>query len=303
MLEITVLSGKGGSGKTTFTAALANLVTSAVICDNDVDAADLFLLLNPTIKEQGSFRSGQTATIKPETCSSCGLCQSLCKFNAIELNNKNEYVVNPFNCEGCRLCERACPQQAITTSPDDGHRWYKSETRFGSFVHAQMEPGEENSGKLVTFIRKKAKNLAVNQAADILLNDGPPGIGCPVIASLTGTNIVLLVVEPTLSGRHDALRVVDLINSFNIPAYAVLNKSGINKEVEKKIITDLKEREIPLLGKIPYSKKFWEAMKVQQNIFEYAPSSQPAQAIKTIWHNLSQYQPEITTENKIITHQ
>lgn len=303
MLEITVLSGKGGSGKTTISAALASLFTSAIICDNDVDAADLFLLLNPVIKEQGSFLSGQTASINTEICSNCGLCQSLCRFNAIELNNNDEYVVNPFNCEGCRLCERACPQQAIATFQNDGHRWYESSTRFGSFVHAQMEPGEENSGKLVTFIRKKAKDLAVNQAADVILNDGPPGIGCPVIASLSGTNMVLLVIEPTLSGRHDALRVVDLINSFNIPGYAVLNKSGINKEVEKTIIADLKKLNIPLLGKVPYAKEFWEAMKVQQNIFEYAPSSQPAQAIQTIWHNLSQYQPEITTESKIITHQ
>jgi len=303
MLEITVLSGKGGTGKTTFTAALVSLVTSAVICDNDVDAADLFLLLNPTIKEQGSFLSGQIANINTLSCSNCGICQSLCRFNAIEITEDNQYQINPFKCEGCRLCERACPQKAISTSPDDGHRWYESQTRFGSFVHAQMEPGEENSGKLVTFIRKKAKDIAVNQAAAILLNDGPPGIGCPVIASLTGTNIVLLVIEPTLSGRQDAFRVIDLIDSFNIATYAIINKSGINNEVEKKIMAGLKEQKIPLLGKIPYSKVFWEAMKVQKNIFEHAPSSEPALAIQNIWNNLIQYQPEITTKNKIITHQ
>nr|WP_319397514.1 4Fe-4S binding protein [uncultured Carboxylicivirga sp.] len=303
MLEITVLSGKGGTGKTTITAALASLVAPAVMCDNDVDAADLFLILTPTIKEQGNFISGQTAKINTDTCSQCGLCESLCRFNAIKQDHDGQYVIDPFNCEGCRLCERACPQSSIKTYPINDHKWYESETRFGSFVHAQMEPGEENSGKLVTFIRKKAKDLASKQSAGILLNDGPPGIGCPVIASLTGSNMVLLVIEPTLSGQHDALRVLDLIETFKIPAYAILNKAGINHTVEEKIIDSLSSRNVPLIGKVPYSKIFWEAMKEQKNIFEYAPSSEPAEAIKNIWNKLIEYQPELLSKNTIITHQ
>nr|WP_321408516.1 ATP-binding protein [uncultured Carboxylicivirga sp.] len=298
MLEITVLSGKGGTGKTTITAALASMVSPAIICDNDVDAADLFLILNPEIKQEGTFLSGQTATINADLCSNCGICHSLCRFDAIELTN-NEYQINPFNCEGCRLCERACPQSAIETKPDNGHKWYESDTRFGSFVHAQMEPGEENSGKLVTFIRKKAKELAQAQDAEIVLNDGPPGIGCPVIASLTGTNIVLLVIEPTLTGRHDSLRIIDLIKNFDIPAYAILNKSGINNDMEKLIMSDLKDQGIPLLGKVPYSILFRDAMKEQLNILEYAPESEPAKAIQIIWCSLK----KIKSESQLLTHQ
>ncbi|MCU4163993.1 ATP-binding protein [Carboxylicivirga caseinilyticus] len=298
MLEITVLSGKGGTGKTTITAALASMVSPAIICDNDVDAADLFLILNPEIKQEGTFLSGQTATINTDLCSNCGICHSLCQFDAIELTN-NEYQINPFNCEGCRLCERACPESAIETKPDNGHKWYESVTRFGSFVHAQMEPGEENSGKLVTFIRKKAKALAQAQNIKIILNDGPPGIGCPVIASLTGTNIVLLVIEPTLTGRHDSLRVIDLIKNFGIPAYAILNKSGINNDMEKIIMSDLKDQGIPLLGKVPYSILFRDAMKEQLNILEHAPESESAKAIQLIWNRLN----KIKSESQLLTHQ
>ncbi|WP_430809414.1 MULTISPECIES: 4Fe-4S binding protein [unclassified Carboxylicivirga] len=287
MHEITILSGKGGTGKTTITAALTALADSAVICDNDVDAADLFLLLQPTVLENGVFTSGWTAHINDSDCSQCGLCFEHCRYKAIELKD-GSYHINPFSCEGCRLCERLCPQEAITSTPNSGNQWFLSDTANGPFVHAQMGPGEENSGKLVSFIRRKAAQEAKNRKARYLLSDGPPGIGCPVIASLTGTHQVLLVIEPTQSGWHDAQRLISLIRNFNIPISAVINKSGINQMVEQEVEQGLKRANIPLLAKIPFSRVAREAMLAQKTIVDYAPQSEAAIQIRRAWNYLAQ---------------
>lgn len=296
MHEITILSGKGGTGKTTITAALASLAQPAVICDNDVDAADLFLILNPTIKKKGTFFSGWTAQISQDKCNSCGLCLSYCKFDAISINENGQYNIKPLSCEGCRLCERICPQQAITSYRNECNEWYESNTRFGPFVHAQMEPGEENSGKLVTFIRTKAKDLSKINPTAFILNDGPPGIGCPVIASLSGTNMVIVVVEPSLSGWHDAERVIELTKNFKIPVYCIINKSGINSELELEITKKLSFQNIKILGHIPYDRIFLQATMEKKNILEYAPESEAAEMIHSIWNNLLIYEPSLSSD-------
>jgi len=286
--EITILSGKGGAGKTSVAAAFASLAKNTVYCDNDVDAADLHLIFNPEIQEKHDFSSGSKAVIDPEKCSVCGLCTEHCRFDAIHLNKNGIPEVNPFQCEGCRLCERICPEQAITSIQFNNNKWFVSKTRFGPLIHARMGAGEENSGRLVTEIRKKAKEIAAESAADFIINDGPPGIGCPVIASVTGTGKVLLVIEPSLSGLHDAKRLFRLVNSFHIPVEAVINKFDVNEELTLETEKFLNEHQIPLLGKIPFDTVLVESMVNEQTIVEFDPGNRISTAIKSIWKQLSE---------------
>jgi MinD superfamily P-loop ATPase len=287
MKEITVLSGKGGAGKTTIAAALASAATNAVFCDNDVDASDLHLILNPEIKESHQFSSGIIATIHPETCINCGLCESSCRFTAIHKNDKNMPEVNPFQCEGCRLCERICPVNAISSQENLNNYWFVSDTRFGTLVHAKMGAGEENSGKLVTKVRERAKEIANNIKAEYILNDGPPGIGCTTIASITGTDAVLLVIEPTISGLHDAKRLVELVNTFAVPLFAVINKYDINEDFTQIVEDYLSKHNISLIGKIPFTKLMVESMINGKTVVEYAPDEDISKTFFEIWSALT----------------
>jgi len=287
MDEITILSGKGGTGKTTLTAALTSIAENAVFCDNDVDAANLHLILQPKVKEEHSFDSGWVVSINEEKCTGCGICQDYCRFNAIHYNEKEKIEINPFQCEGCRLCERVCPMQAITSIKNKNNYWYVSDTRFGPFVHAKMGPGEENSGKLVTQVRKKAAEIARNTNAKFIINDGPPGIGCPVIASLTNTNKVIMVIEPTLSGLHDAQRLVDLVRMFNIQIYAVINKYDINEKVTRNIEKYLLDNTISIIGKIPFHNDLVKAMIYKKTIVEYNPESEITEVMRSIWEKIN----------------
>ena len=286
MQEITILSGKGGAGKTSVVAAMASLAKNAVFCDNDVDAADLHLIFHPEIKEEHAFSSGSKALIDTEICSACGLCMEHCRFNAIHPNKNGIPEVNPFQCEGCRLCERICPEQAITSVQYNNNKWFVSETRFGQLVHARMGAGEENSGRLVTEIRKKAMEIAAETDADYIISDGPPGIGCPVIASITGTGKVLLVIEPSRSGLHDAKRLLKLVESFRIPVYAVINKFDINLEITAQTEKFLQEKSIPLIGKVPFDTILVDSMVAGKSMVEFAPDSEPGQEFKSIWEKL-----------------
>lgn len=286
MKEITILSGKGGTGKTSITAALASVAESAVYCDNDVDAADLHLIFNPTIQETYDFSSGWAVSIDSEKCTSCNLCSQYCRFDAIHQTDHGVMSINSFQCEGCLLCERICPHGAISSIENTNNHWYISTSRFGTLVHAEMGPGEENSGKLVTQVRKKAKEIGLASNHNFIINDGPPGIGCATIASLSGTNRVLLVIEPTKSGLHDAVRLVELIGSFSIETYAVINKFDINTEVVKEIETFLNEKNIPLLAQIPFDETMVEAMTLGQTIIEYKPQSEITEIIKKVWGKL-----------------
>ena len=222
MKELVVISGKGGSGKTSILAGLASLAQNKVLCDADVDAADLHLITNPRIRQRHEFQSGHKAIIDPDRCTKCGLCRELCRWQAIS----PDFVVDPIECEGCGVCSFFCPSQAIDFPLNTCGEWFISDTRFGPMAHASLGIAEENSGKLVTLIRQQAKMLTEKHEAGLLLTDGPPGIGCPVIASLGGASAVLVVTEPTVSGTHDMKRVADLAAFFGIPAMICLNKYG-----------------------------------------------------------------------------
>jgi len=225
MKEVVVLSGKGGTGKTSLVGSFAAIAQSKVLADCDVDAADLHLLLNPEQKEENEFWSGQVAVIDGEKCTECGLCQELCYFHAI-----SDFKVDPVSCEGCGFCYHACPDKAITMTECLSGHWFVSQTRYGPLVHARLGIAEENSGKLVAVVRQNARSIAERENHEYIITDGPPGIGCPVISSLSGTDLALLVTEPTLSGIHDLERVLGVCRHFGVPALVCVNKYDINED-------------------------------------------------------------------------
>lgn len=286
MKEITILSGKGGAGKTSITAAIASVAENAVFCDNDVDAADLHLILNPELIEEHTFHGAWVATINKEKCTNCGICESECRFDAIHHKPEGGLYINPYQCEGCRLCERICPAQAISSERSNNNYWYVSNTRFGKMVHAHMGPGEENSGKLVTQVRKRANEIAKELNAEYIINDGPPGIGCSAISSITGTNTVLIVIEPTKSGLHDAQRLVELTKNFEVELFAVINKATISKQLSEDISEYLKSHNIPLVASISFDKEMVKAMVAGQSIVEYNPDSEITKQIIKAWKTI-----------------
>jgi MinD superfamily P-loop ATPase len=292
MREITILSGKGGTGKTSVTAALGVLAKNAVFCDNDVDASNLHLIFQPKIIQEEVYLAGWKATINEEACTQCGLCMDHCRFDAIHTHDTGGYYINEFQCEGCRLCERICPSQAISSHQSDNNQWFLSETRFGKMVHAHMGPGEENSGKLVTLVRKKAREAATETVADWVINDGPPGIGCATISSLSGVNAVLLVTEPSKSGLHDVSRLVKLAQSFQIPTYAIINKCDLHQGLSTELETYFKGEEIPVLARLPFDKAMVESMVSQQTIVEFAPESEISKQLTQAWQQIEIRTPQ-----------
>jgi MinD superfamily P-loop ATPase len=249
MKQIAIVSGKGGTGKTILTASFAVLAKNKIMVDCDVDAADLHLLLHPTIKERHEFWSGWTATIDGELCQKCGQCISICRFKAISC----DFVVDSISCEGCALCSHVCPVEAIRMEENVCGEWFISQSRYGPFVHAKLGIAGENSGKLVSKIRQVAKEMAERGNCDYVIIDGPPGIGCPVIASLSGVNLVVIVTEPTLSGMHDLKRVSEVAEYFKIRTHVVINKYDLNMENSNAIESACREKNIEVLGFIPFS--------------------------------------------------
>lgn len=288
MKEVTIISGKGGTGKTSLTAALATAGQNLVLCDSDVDAADLHLIMRPEVLESYVFEGAWEVSINPDLCTDCGICNEYCRFNAITLNNSGGRSIDPFKCEGCRLCERICPSKAIHSVRSTSNNWFISDTRSGKMVHASMGPGEENSGKLVTQVRKTAKEQADKIQAEYILTDGPPGTGCSTIASITGTDLVLLVLEPSKSSLHDALRVVELVNQFKIPMCAIINKYDIHLDMTRSIEMLLDEKSITLLGKIPFEKLVVQAMVEGMSISEYDPESEISMMIQSTWNQITE---------------
>mgnify|MGYP000865321182 FL=1 len=255
MKEIVIISGKGGTGKTSITASFAAIEGNKVLADCDVDASDLHLVMSPRIAEKGEFWSGKKARIEEEKCNKCGLCQELCRFGAIK-----DFKVNLLSCEGCSFCFHACPAGAIVMEDVLSGHWFVSETRYGPLVYARLIPGEENSGKLVALVRQKAKVLAEEKALKYIITDGPPGIGCPVISSLSGAAMALLVTEPTVSGVSDLERVAGVCKYFHVPAAVCINKYDLNEEIGREIERYCSQRGIELIGKLPFDEIFIEAI-------------------------------------------
>jgi MinD superfamily P-loop ATPase len=291
MKELVVISGKGGTGKTSLAAALACLAGDVVLADGDVDAADLHLLLQPRIKETHAFCGGRKAAIDPDLCTGCGRCHEVCRFKAIEITPPTAhqktptYRVNQIACEGCNVCVALCPAQTIAFNDHVNGQWFVSDTRMGPMVHARLGIAEENSGKLVTVIRRRARDIAVKENKQWLIVDGSPGVGCPVIASLTGADLALVVTEPTLSGRHDLGRVVELTKQLRIPTLVCINKADINPEVAAQIQADAQDQGLALVGLLPYSDSFTKAQMLQVSLVEYTAGALTAK-IKALWQKI-----------------
>jgi MinD superfamily P-loop ATPase len=267
MKQLVILSGKGGTGKTTVTAALAHLASQEmrlVIADGDVDAANLELLLSPTRKETHDFMSGQVAQIDEELCVGCGTCEDVCRFDAVlypeDPAASVAFRIDPSACEGCASCMYQCPTEAVQMRQRRSGQWFRSETRFGPLFHAHLFAGQENSGKLVTLVKQQARQLASEDTRPLLLVDGPPGIGCPVISSLSGADLALLVTEPTVSGVHDLERILGTTRHFDVPSLALINKADINTSLADALENLCRTQGVDVTGRIPYDPSVTEAM-------------------------------------------
>jgi len=279
MKQLTVLSGKGGTGKTTITASLAVLARNAVLADCDVDAPDLHMLLHPEVIKTQEFKGSKLAVIDKTKCDNCGFCREKCRFDAIT----EAIEVDPVACEGCGVCAAICPADAITMTERVSGYAYISKTRYGFMAHALLSPGESNSGKLVSLVRQNARILSEKEKSDLIIIDGPPGIGCPVIASVTGVDVGLVVTEPTMSGIHDLQRALQLLAHFSVTPLVCVNMYDINKDNTDKILRFCKENSIEVVGRIPFNPKVTEAMVNGKSIMEYAPESDVAKEIENIW--------------------
>ena len=277
--EIVIVSGKGGTGKTSLAAAFAALAKNGILCDADVDAADLHLLMQPEVKERTDFMGGSKAVINPDLCTGCGTCRTLCRFDAIS----DRYEVDPIRCEGCGVCVDFCPEQAIDFPVQRCGEWYISATRFGPMVHARLGIAEENSGRLVSLVRKETRQLAEERGLELILTDGPPGIGCPVIAAIGGATALVIVVEPTVSGIHDMERVVDLAAHFRVPGMVIVNKYDLNVEMAETIEKLAVQRNLVVLGRVPFDPVFTRSMVQGQTLFEYGAETPTRQVVRDIW--------------------
>ena len=277
--EIVIVSGKGGTGKTSLAAAFAALAKNGILCDADVDAADLHLLMQPEVKERTDFMGGSKAVINPDLCTGCGTCRTLCRFDAIS----DRYEVDPIRCEGCGVCVDFCPEQAIDFPVQRCGEWYISATRFGPMVHARLGIAEENSGRLVSLVRKETRQLAEERGLELILTDGPPGIGCPVIAAIGGATALVIVVEPTVSGIHDMERVVDLAAHFRVPGMVIVNKFDLNVGMTEAIEQLAEKRNILVLGRVPFDPVFTRSMVQGQTLFEYGEESPTRRVVRDIW--------------------
>lgn len=292
MKELVVISGKGGTGKTSVVAAFAALSRPAALADCDVDAADLHLVLEPAVLQRQGFSGGSRATIRARDCSGCGRCREVCRFDAIQEEGEDAgrsmriFRVDPIGCEGCGLCARVCPEQAIDFGPAAGGEWFVSGTRCGPMVHAKLGVAAENSGKLVSLVRRQARQIAERQNLDLLLVDGSPGIGCPVIASITGASLVLIVTEPTLSGLHDLQRVADLARHFGIPGRVCINKWDLNPEMTGRIEQWAGGHGLAVAGRLRYDPQVTQAQIRRQSVVEYATDGMAAD-IRQLWTDVS----------------
>ncbi len=291
LFQMVVLSGKGGVGKTNVTAALAyqaansDQIPGAVVVDADVDAANMSLLLEPGLSQKKDFFGGKVAKINPEICEGCGLCAEVCRYDAV-LNPGRSYLINESACEGCAACYYACPQQAISMLPHQDGQWALSYTRIGPLLHAELFPGKDNSGKLVSLIRHQAKLTADQHRFPLILIDGPPGIGCPVISASTGVNLGLIVTEPSVAAIHDLERIHQTLKHFQIPAVLCINKVGMYQPAYLDVLDYALHHNLPVLGQIPFDNAIPQAMVRGQVVQEYDTNAPAAIAVRELWLGL-----------------
>jgi MinD superfamily P-loop ATPase len=292
MKELVIVSGKGGTGKTSVAASFAVLADDAVIADCDVDAANLHLVLGTEVKRSEVFSGGRVASIDTSTCTACGKCREACRFGAVLINEAEGdsgtqlYAIDPLACEGCGVCEYVCPARAIRLADAQNGEWFVSDSRHGTLVHARLGVGQKNCGKLVTLVRAEGKKTARGNGSDLLLIDGAPGIGCPVIASLTGADLALVVIEPTLSGLHDVERVVGLARKLHVPAVVCLNKWDLNLETAHRIEEWCHDAGLPVVGLIPYDEAVTAAQVRGVTVVEDSDGAASA-AIRGLWARVS----------------
>jgi len=292
MKEIVVVSGKGGTGKTSLSASFAALAERAGVADCDVDAPNLAIVLAPRIEKSTPFTGGKIAVPDRDACTACGCCVESCRFEAIALEapaddrDRESAVVDRLSCEGCGVCAAVCPEGAIHLEPVVNGEWFVSRTRYGPFVHARLGLGQDNSGKLVALVRKEARALAERESLDLLISDGPPGIGCPVIASIGGADLVLIVAEPTVSALHDFERVAELARHFEVPALVCINKADLNPSLADRLEHAAEALGVATVGRIPYDDDFVHAQIRQATVIEYAPRGIGA-VVRSVWERIS----------------
>jgi len=291
--ELVVVSGKGGTGKTSVVAALAVQAESRVVADCDVDASNLHLLLQPSVRQRFDFSGGKVARIVPDLCTNCGTCEEVCRYDAVKRRASGEagdevaFFIQSLACEGCGVCAWFCPTEAIAFEPVINGEWYISDTRVGTMLHAHLDAGAENSGKLVTLIRQRARGLAGEELADLLLVDGPPGIGCPVIASLSGADAALIVAEPTVAGYHDFERIAALAAHFAVPAALCINKCDLDLDMAERLQAAADGRQIPCLGRVRYDPVFGRAQRQQLTVVDLESDGDGAgDDLRALWENL-----------------
>jgi MinD superfamily P-loop ATPase len=284
-MEIAIISGKGGTGKSSISAAFATLQNEIMLADCDVDAANLYLLFNPVCDEEYAFVSGQKAVINQEKCDSCGVCIDYCRFDAI-VENDHKITVLETLCDGCLLCSRICPREAICIVNEDKSRMYAGYFQNGRMVYGRLAPGEENSGRLVNLVREKAKQIAKESGIPNIIIDGPPGIGCPVISTITGVDAVVIVTEPTMSGLHDLKRTLEITAGFKLHTSVIINKFDINTDMTSRIETYCYQNGIQVIGKLPFDPLIVEAMVNCQSITDYAPDSDISKLIRNTYSKI-----------------
>ncbi len=284
MKELVIISGKGGTGKTSIVASFAFLAENKTLVDADVDAADLFLVISGSKRKTEDFKGGHIAQIDPEKCTGCGECTERCQFNAIS----DDFVVNEIACEGCSVCVHFCPVDAINFPQRTCGQWYVSDTQHGTMLHARLGIAEENSGLLVSLLRKEAREISEKQGVENIIIDGPPGIGCPVIASITGADAVLIITEPTLSGIHDMKRVKELADFMKVPSMVCVNKYDINLDMTLRIESFAKKSGMKSAGRIPYDKDVTSAMVAQKSLVEFSQGN-GAEAMREVWGEVSTF--------------
>ena len=287
-MELAVISGKGGTGKSSITSAFATMNGKVVLADCDVDAVNLHIIMNPDIEETQVYIAGEKAVIDQDKCTGCRLCEEYCRFDAISSIN-GICIVDEISCDGCKLCARLCPSKAIEMVPNDKSRMHSGSFRNGKMVYGRLEPGEENSGKLVAMVRSKAREISEREGLDTILIDAPPGIGCALISSISGVSDLLIVTEPSISAKSDLNRTLELLENYSSKKYVVINKYDLSPDLTTEVEELCKIYDVSVIGKIPFDRVVVDAMVNRKSIIEFNPDSVVSIELEKIWKTIKSY--------------